>query len=244
MKDKIKIFWCASSDDQKMDWNILYYKPDFLFNELKNNKVENLQHKDNLFFCPVVRNLISKTIVIKNTINSHYKFTKDKNDSYSYEVLSKDHMAINFDHPSNLKNCVLFTYLMPFLFFSEEDINMTLTSPYFSNSPHLQYGAMVPGKFNISKWFRPINFEFNLWENINEFKINKNEDIAYINFETTKEIELIRFYNTDKIQKICNTLATSSVWEKFIPLKERYERFKRSQMNKLIVEEIKKNIIE
>ena len=53
--------------------------------------------------------------------------------------------------------------------------------------PHMQYGAVTPGQFNIGKWFRPIQTEINLWENINTFSINKDEPLAFINFLTSKK---------------------------------------------------------
>lgn len=243
MKEKTKIYWCANVFDEKIDWNILYYKPTFLYEEIKRKRSDISKKELSLFSCPAVKDLTSKIIVIKNTINSHYKFLK-KNDLYEYKVLSKDHIGLHFEHKSNLENCMMFVYGMSFLMFTEENINMTFTSPYFSNSQHLKYGSLVPGKFNISKWFRSINFEFNLWSGVEEFKINKDEDMAYIHFDTTNEIELVRFYLTNEIKKIADAASTSSKWEKLIPLKERYDRFKRTQMNKLLIKEIKKNIIE
>lgn len=243
MKNKIKIYWCADTLDPDTDWNILYYKPTFLYDELKKNRAEETKKEINVFACPAFKDLTSKTIVIKNTISSHYKFFKE-NDTLNYDILSKNYMQLHFFHKPNFKNCIIFTYSMSFLLFSEEDINMTLTSPYFSNSPHLKYGSIIPGKYNISKWFRSINLEFNLWPNVDEFKIDKDEDIAYVNFDTENEIELIRFNFTKEIKRISHAAGTSSAWEKFIPLKERYERFKKSQMNKLLINKIKENIIE
>jgi hypothetical protein len=241
MSDKIKIYWSPSHRDPECDWNILYYKPNTLNTELKKIKHDELKNENTrVFQCPAVSNLTRKTIVIKNTIESHYKFMGNN----VYEVLSKNFMSITLNRPSQFKNCHLFEYEMNFLFFSEEDVLMTLTSPYFSKCPHLQYGAIIPGQFNISKWFRPLHLEFNLWPNIDEFKINKDEDIAYINFNCNKDIELIRFDVNEKLLKISKTLSTVSGWEKLIPLKERYEKFKKTQLNKIIIKEIKNNIVE
>ncbi len=244
MKIKTKIYWTPDILDKEFDWNVLYYKPTFLHDELMKNKIKDVPKNNNLFICPAVKDLTSKTIVIKNTINSHYKINQKEDSSYEFEVLSRDHVNLFFQHVPNLKDCILATYALPFLLYSEEDINMTLTSPYFSNSPHLRYGSIVPGKFNISKWFRPINLEFNLWPGVNEFKVKKNEDIAYVHFDTKNEIELVRFDLTERISKIANTLGKSGTWEKMIPLQERYQRFKSSQINKILMQEIKKNIIE
>ena len=244
MKEKVKIYWSPDNFDKQNDWNVLYYDPTFLHDELMQNKKKDIPKNNNLFICPAVNNLTSKVMVIKNTLRSHYKIKQKEDSSYEFEPLSKNYIHLRFPHVPNLKNCILASYAMSFLLYSEEDINMTLTSPYFSNSPHLRYGSIVPGKFNISKWFRPINLEFNLWNKIDEFKIEKEEDIAYCHFDTEKEIELIRFDVTEKIQKIYYTLGTSSIWEKMIPLQERYQRFKRSKINKILINEIKKNIVE
>jgi hypothetical protein len=244
MKEKVKIYWSPDTFDKELDWNVLYYTPTFLHDELMKNKIKDIPKNNNLFICPAVRDLTSKIMVIKNTLHSHYKIKQKEDSSYEFEVLSKNHITLLFPHVPNLKNCILISYSLPFLLYSEEDITMTLTSPYFSNSPHLMYGSIVPGKFNISKWFRPLNLEFNLWPGIDEFKIKKEEDIAYVHFDTEKEIELVRFDMTERIKKISLTLGTSGRWEKMIPLQERYQRFKRSQINKILINEIKKNIVE
>ena len=121
---------------------------------------------------------------------------------------------------------------------------MTLTSPYFSNSPHLKYGSLIPGTFNISNWFRNINIEFNLWENIKEFKFKKNEDMAYVHFDSEHEIELKRFDFTERLLRIIRTCSTAGTWEKFIPLIDRYRRFKEAKFKKIILKEIKQNLVD
>jgi len=60
------------------------------------------------------RPLLPKTIVIKNTINSHYKINQKEDSSYEFEVLSRDHVNLFFQHVPNLKDCILATYALPF----------------------------------------------------------------------------------------------------------------------------------
>jgi hypothetical protein len=238
---KTKIYWSPYNKDKDFDWGILQYDPENLFEKLKNNmdKDSFKKSKSNLVMCPAVKNSVNKIYVFKNTVQSYFEF-KENNEIIA---VSKNHINASIQHDNSLQNCRLFVYHLPLIFFSENDINMTLSSPYFSNCPHLKYGSIVPGKFNISKWFRNINIEFNLWENVNEFKIEKDEDLFYVNFECNEEIELIRFDLNDRLLKIAEVTGRSSSWEKFIPLRERYERFKKSQMHKIVIKEIEKNII-
>ena len=75
---KTKIYWAPFFEDQKRDWTILYSKPQILFDKLKSNMIENLEKRNNLFGCPAVRNFTSKTIIIKNPIETHYEIKEDK----------------------------------------------------------------------------------------------------------------------------------------------------------------------
>jgi hypothetical protein len=134
-------------------------------------------------------------------------------------------------------------YGLKWIFFSEEDIEMTLTSPYFSQSPHLHYGAVVPGQLKINSWFRAVNLEFNLWPNVSEFKVEEDEILAYFNFNTNKNIKLVRFEMNEKLHHYSNAGIQSTVWESWVPLKKRYDRFKKSRMNELVLAEIKRNIV-
>jgi hypothetical protein len=166
---KTKIYWAPYVKDKELDWSILHYDPENLFERIKGNvnKDSIIKSGGNLIMCPAVKNYMNKIFVFKNTLESHFKLEENN----KVVPLSKNYINSSIKRESNLKNCKLLEYSMPLIFFSEKDINMSLTSPFFSNCPHLKYGSIVPGKFNISKWFRNINIEFNLWENINEFKI-------------------------------------------------------------------------
>ena len=86
--------------------------------------------------------------------------------------------------------------------------------------------------------------EFNLWDNIDEFKLKKDEDIAYVHFDSEHEIRLKRFDFTERLHRITKTCSKAGIWEKFIPLVDRYKRFKEAKFKKIILKEIKQNIID
>ena len=103
----------------------------------------------------------------------------------------------------------------------------------------------MPGQLNIQKWFRNLNLEFQLWPGKNEMEFQKDEVLAYINFECDEnEVVLKRFQMTDKLHKLMATCSSSVSWESFVPIQERYQRFMRTRTNVLVVEEIKKNLVE
>lgn len=241
--DKVKIYWSGYSEIQSSDWTLLYDTPKTLYEELDNQKSNNIDKKSNIFLCPAVRNHIKNTLVIKNSSKQHIKINKIQGKNIvvpdNYNMLPSKVIR-----PENLENQILVQIFNSYIFFSDdENVDMTLTSPYFSKIQHSKYGAIVPGKFNIGKWFRNINLEFNLWKNNSELIIEKGEPIAYINFDTEKEIELIRFDLNERLIQFSKASAASPRWLPFATLKDRYKLFKQNRVRDLVLKEIKNQVI-
>lgn len=238
MSKDVTIYWAPNDFFQNNDtsWNILY-KDIQPLSQYYNKKVFN--KKENFLQCPSVTGLMKKTYVIENPIASSFIFENNS-------IIQKGKTFINSSivHDPTIENNILFSYGISLVFFSEEEIDMMLTSPYFSNSQHLKYGSIVPGKINIGSWFRKINLEFNLWENNKEITINENEHLAYISFNTEKNIIMKRFYMNETLHKISKATSTSSLWEPRVSLEKRYRRFRQSATKKIVLSEIKKNLID
>jgi hypothetical protein len=49
---------------------------------------------------------------------------------------------------------------------------------------------------------------------------------------------------TDKLRSYSRSASNSSTWESWIPLADRYKRFMATQTNKLVLNEIKKNLVD
>jgi hypothetical protein len=238
MSKNIKVYWCPVSEKSDMDWNILFYDPELLMSNLNINKNKPTP-ASNFFKCPAFINEVKNTFVLKNPISSEYI----KHDN-TFIPISPAYVALNFPHDDTLKNNKLVSYKMSWIFFTEEDsLEMSLTSPYFSNSPHLQYGSIVPGRFDIGKWFRNINTEFNIWEDSDRLSIEDKEPIAYVKFHTNKNIDLVRFTMNDRLEGISNTTGRSSTWMPHQTLIERYKKFKETRTKDVVLREIKKNLL-
>ena len=234
-KKESTIYWSPVFFDPNTDWNMMYYDLTSLYDSYRNTR--NIDRKENnFFFCPAFQNVAQKTFVIKNPIQSSFDISNRK-----VEVKSKNFIHPEIEHQPCINNNTLLTYGLRYIFFSENDINMTITSPYFTQSKHLQYGSLVPAKLNIGSWFRVINLEFNLWGN--KFEIDKDESIAYVSFDTDSNVKLKRFEMSPLLHKYAASCGSSSKWESFVPLSERYKRFKQTRTNKLVLKEIKENLI-
>ena len=142
-----------------------------------------------------------------------------------------------------LKNQLIFDYHMPFIFFADKPLEMMLSSPYFHKPGYMQYGAIVPGRFDVGSWFRPMRFEINLWEGNQLFKIEEGEPLAYLTCNTNEKIKLQKFHMNEKLYNIALACANSSAWWAGTSLAKRYAKFHASQSQKKVLEEIKRNLI-
>lgn len=237
MSNQVTIYWCPENDfSGNKDWSILVEQPESLLNHLKDKR--NIETKISFFRCPSVTNFIKNIYVVKNTMPVDIKI---ENKKIVYN--NKNYINADIVHSPSIEENFLLNYPIKYYFFCEEEITLSITSPFFSYSPHLKYGSIVPGEFSIGSWFRPTNCEFNLWKNNNSIIIEENEPIAYFKFNTNKKIIFKRFAINNEIMRISNVCSSSSQWEANVPLLKRYKRFKSTKMNKILINEIKKMVI-
>jgi hypothetical protein len=235
MKKKIVYWapWFVSQENHH--WNILFIEPQKLLNKV----VDEIKSIDDdrlkgMIKCPAFSNLSKNTFYVENPITTEFNINDGKI-KYTGE---------NFYHCSLSQGKNTFMYGLSYIFFSEDDLEILMTSPYFSETNYTNYAKLVPGKFNISKWFRPINLEMLLSNNRNYFKMKENEHMAYFSFLTNDNVELKRFELNETLRKISDTCSTVSDWWKNVPLLKRYDRFLKTKTNKLVMKEIKKQLVE
>jgi len=230
--DKIQIYWSTLHHNTGWDeYNQLYNLYDELYKNISKTDI-----KQNLLVCPAVSQKLKKTFFIKTPIDCEYSIVDNK-----IIPITKEHISTEVPHLPSLKDNFLFVLGMFYIFFSKENINMTLTSPFFSQCNYTQYGNIVPGSINISKWFRTINLEFNCYNS--KIKFTKGEPLAYFTFDTNKNIEIKRFEMSEKLNTLSETCVRSSSWEKWVPLYNRYTRFLKSRTDKIVLREIQKNLL-
>lgn len=243
-KEQIKVYWSPIWDDPSgTNWNLLYQEPEQLYKHFNKNRATNKESNggSNMLSCPAVSNKFKQTYMFTNPTESHLYIDDNMNVSY----LSETSIGGKIQRSPSLKDNLMLRYFLGWAFFTEEDsLEINITSPYFHKPQYLNYGAIIPGSFDIGKWFRPFNSEFNLWNDINEFKVEENEPLFYVEFMTDRPIVLQRFINTDSIHKLAFAGADiSNTMGRFKPLVKRYEQFAASRNKELILKEIKNNLI-
>jgi hypothetical protein len=230
------IYWSPWFIPQKdKNWNILFEEPKRLFTSIADEFKEKYKNDDRLISslrCPAFSNLTKNIFFSENPMSTEFYV---ENGELKY-------VGENFYICSISKNKNTFTYGLPFIFFSEDNIEMEFTSPFFHKIEYTKYARLVPGRFNISKWFRPINLEMIINENY--FIMKENETMCYFNFLTDDKVILKRFQMNETLRKISETCSTVSDWWKNVPILKRYDRFLKTKTNKIVIKEIKKQLVE
>ena len=237
MSETCTVYWAPVFIEATQNWNMIY--PDLTSVHDRIRPYKTSTKSGNFFYCPSFTGLVENTFVLENPIAGSYKIVNN-------QVGAHDETFINAwtEHAPSMEGCNMLSYGMKWVFFTEEDIEMMLVSPFFGNAEHLKYGNVMPGKLNISKWFRYINLEYILHTGVKEFKVNKGESLAYVVFNTNKKVNLKRFEMNDKLHSYGLATGTSTKWEPRVPLATRYKRFMETRTNKLVLNEIKKNLVD
>ena len=157
---------------------------------------------------------------------------------------SKNGMTAQTVRQPNIKDRFLLEYGITPIFFSDADISVTMTSPWLETPQWASQANIVPGRYNIGKWFRAVNIEFMMGQGVKELTIEKDEPLAYFTFNTDEHVKFVRFKMDPELRRYSVSCATSTSWEPWIPLADRYRRFQESRMRSIILKKIKENIVE
>jgi len=236
----ITIYWAPATTDQS--WNLMYDEPTNLYSELIKEK-DPLSKKSSFFSCPVVSGRMKNTFIFKNNIRTvcNYDFTNKDNPI----VESKEGIGANFYKHSGLKDGAYINFSISWIFFSEEPITAFLNTPMMHRPKYLKNGVFPFGGYEINKWFRPFNAEMQMWDTKGTIVIEEDEPLFYLELLTDRPIILKRFKMSDELIKYAQGCVGAPKNYGFnLPLIDRYKRFLSTKTDKLVLKEIKKNIID
>lgn len=228
-KEEVVVYWAPYENKEE-----LYHKPINLYSSLKNKKEKRFKEQG-FFSCPSFKDLTSNTYIFSSTSDNMYKLDIP-NGRLEFTDTSVEASSVR---PPSIENCFLFKLSLSWIFFSEESLIMEITPAYFSDTSHTEFGAIVPGAFDIGRWFRPINAEFQLWDGVDTFSLPKEEPIFYAKFNTNKKVVFKKFQMNEELENIKKEHIDSRIAMKpFLQLKERYDSFDKEMLSFKIIKTI------
>ena len=97
----------------------------------------------------------------------------------------------------------MFEFHQDFVFFTEDpSLEMSLLPAYLEDNSVVNNTIMVPGKIDIGKYFRGLQFAFHMKQNCNKIIFNRKEICCYVKFHTKKKFKFKQFFWTPEINEM------------------------------------------
>jgi hypothetical protein len=229
----INVYWSCLEDH----W-MFAEEPESVSKIFYEKKMFNKENPNScLNYCPAFNDNLKNLYAIKSIYDYEFFMKEDNIGSINYDQKFFDEHVFLRD-----KNLKLFSYRQKFVFFTEQEtLNTTFYEfPFLEDNDITERCIIVPGIYDIGKWFRNSEFAFYLKNNFDSFKVKQNDVMYYIRFHTKEKIKFIQFKDSEKLQQYRNDGLMLNSFGKFNSLQEYYNKFK---LKKIILKEIKKNIL-
>lgn len=249
-KNTITVYWSSGNYVPSIEsWMLFYSSPKSLSSFLRENKTDN----GLIFQCPSFNDFIKNKFVFSSNIDDKHILpqeyllnVKDLQEKTDKEKIPSEGGIIDlFIRKSSFKDYSNLKYNMSWIFFSEEPLVASFTAPYCPPTSPSPNAFLSPGEFDIGQWYRPFNLDYHVPINNEFFEIKKDDQLFYVSFKTNKKIEFKQYFYTDRLKAISFELTKSPfIIKRSLPLKERYLMAKNANLRKMILSEIKNNLIE
>lgn len=243
-KNTITVYWSPSPFLLEQEsYLMLYSNPKKVINT--NNKSKNLS-KNSFFSCPATKDLFKNIYCFNNELNNIIELPEDIDEGVVLNWLDVK-SPVDVFHPriSSLQNYCNLQYNMGWLMFADEPLVARFTSPYFPATTPAEGAILSAGEFDIGSWYRPFLLDYHIPYSTKTLCFKKDDPLFYVEFKTNKKIEFKRYNLSAKLNNIASELSNSSQgYGKFNSFIERYSMFKNSSIQKIILSEIKNNLIE
>jgi hypothetical protein len=242
MDNEMNVYWSIFNETMIPD--IDFYEPENVYQGLlKNNQYSSKNGKSFQYMnCPAFKDLLNNTYSIKFPINYNltYSYNQGKiflnSDRYSQEFFNRYIRVRSIEDK-------LISIMNRYVFFSEEKLEMMQSSCHFHYNDFTKSNTIIPGKFNIGNWIRPVEIAAISNEN-DSITMKKGDEGCYITFLTEKKVNLIKFKIDEKMMSLVNNNLRSQKYNQLYNLQKWYEKFRMSKQKNYILKEIKNNLME
>lgn len=184
------------------------------------------------YLCPAFMDSLKDTYIIRSPFNlklSLYYNPSNGEFQYSGEGV-EDHIRMRSEFPIPKTKYISFTVNHFFQFFTDnETIEIEQLPALYHRNSFTEQTQVITGRFNIGKWYRPIETASCIVpyrENV-EINIKKGDALSYVRFN--QPVILNRITDSKKITEILNLITACTALKRTNPklsLKSMYELFK------------------
>jgi hypothetical protein len=228
----ITVYWACLENE----WMLAQPPESVASRFYQNYSVNHAEPQSLINYCPAFNGNLKNLFALKSIYDYNFRIENGylKTESHNQQFFN-EHITVRSLEKK------FFSFNNRYIFFTEEpSLDVTFYEYPFLEDNNITERCLIPaGKFNIGKWFRNSEFSFFLKTRYNEFRIEKEEVYSYMRIHTDEQINFVQFrsnqklsdYNKDGFQ------LTNS------PLKSLENYYKSFRNKKLILKEIKENLL-
>lgn len=236
----LTVYWaqCSTDDREFTNLDLTAYQPESLLKYLSEARTNK---NANFLKCGAVTGELKNTFIVRSSIS--YDLEKSFNDNGDLIQYNTNFSHQEFYSYFTQVNGDVVQFNDNKLFFCEEDLFVSQVPFSFDFDDKLRGIKLIPGKFNIGKWFRPIHPGFIMTENY--VKVEMGKPFYCLKFHTDKKIKFKRFNARDpNIIKLVKETTSIKQSVEGLKLEALYELFTRSKKHKLIMKYIRANLLD
>jgi hypothetical protein len=249
-KDPLIIYWSPySSADTDLvgEFNLLHPEPENVYASLVRRMPDSRNERSlqTYMSCPAASARLKNMWVFKAPFDMEYGFDFTDPDNPQVWNISEGYFNFQVNRKSVIKDAAIVSFSIKHLLFAEESVTPLFGPPVMFRPQYMNYGTSVPGAFDISQWFRPHVFEVQMWEKAGTFKLKEGEPLFTVEFITNRPIVFKKFVMSEALVKYADSCVDShKFFGQWLGLAKKYNIFKDTKMDKLVLKEIKNNLVD
>lgn len=162
---------------------LAYFDPELLLPEI--SKIRNSKY----IKCPAFLEYYKNTYLIRSPIDITITYNKGQLSIYPQAQKFYDAYVTHRGHQIEENDPFLMSLIFQYLFIADKDCLIeTIPAIFHDISTKIR---LIPGTFNINKWFRPIEFGFEFINENEPIVIKRGDPLFYVKFKTPKDEKIL-----------------------------------------------------
>ena len=192
----------------KIGWeNFVFFQPINLLADLIKTRTNSTRYLK----CPAFQDYYKNTFIIKSPVDIKLNINKDGENFHINSPNNTQEFFDRFIHVRHDENKLYLTLSIQiqYVFISKDSVMVEVLPTNFHNTSFRGNINLIGGTFDISKWYRPVDFTFEVIDGCNTIDIKRGDPLMYVRFNTNNKVKLEeQEYNEELIQTVNACLDT------------------------------------
>jgi hypothetical protein len=230
------VVWSVFSDENTPWIPLAFFDPTPAYPEIVASRNFVTGHANNFLGCPAITGYFKNTFVIKSPVDIHLIFDSDKNwisikncDQKFYDSFIENRCDVRTDSSTPM----IMSLKLYYYFYSENSCLVESLDPTMHCQPCIENIRVIPGTFDISKWFRFLQPSFEIIDPSKPLIIKRGDPLFYVRLIPKDDSKVNLVYKEFNKEMLNETIKCMSL--KFglrnLSLKTLYELGKRVNKN-------------